>query len=136
MLIEASGSLVVSSRLTRDVVLLPAAARTATTSSEVQTNEYGRGVVLFLDVSAAGATGALHVRLLFVDPVSGGVTYMNGSTPNVTLVGRYVYSFYPGVSGSLGASMANLVLPRSWQAVVQHDDAASYTYSLSACVIG
>lgn len=133
--IDAAGFALVNGRTTQEVVLLASAERSAVTNTAVQFNDSGRGLVVFLDVSAVSGTGGLHPRLMMVDFLSGNTALMTANPAVAATVGRFIYTWYPGVSGALGMQMQNLVLPRSWYVTVQHDDASNYTYSLSACVI-
>lgn len=122
--------------------LLASAARTALAQAPVQTNYNGRGVLLFLNVTAASGTGGLSVRLQAVDPLSGTAALANGGPTLVTATGLYAYEFYPGGLSAAPSTSAGFVvqrvscaLPRSWSAVVNVGDASSYTYSLGYAVV-
>ncbi len=116
--------------------LLASAARTATTSSPQQINYNARGIMLFLNISAASGTGGLIVRLLGIDPISGNDAELNTDITAITATGLYLFELYPG-SSSAGASGASKVnqrisasLPRTWYAKIVAGDSSSYTYSL------
>ncbi len=120
-------------------VLVPFGARTVAPAIAVQTNPNHRGVLLYLNVTAAG-TGGLTVTLRAIDPVSGTafVALLTGAL--VTGPGIYSYQMYPGLpnpAAALGAlTLAqNGALPRVWGANVAHADASAWTYSLAASLV-
>lgn len=123
-----------------EAVLLPSAARAATTDSPQQTNHAARGVVLFLRVTAASGTGGLVVRIVGVDPATGQPVVLNPDPAAVTAVGVYAYELSPGASGgTAGPGRVNQrtsgALPRAWYAQVLHGDATGYSYSLAAATV-
>ncbi len=117
--------------------LLTSATRNATTASADQINYNARGVLLFLDVSAASGTGGVRAIIDVKDPVSGNYKGPLNTTPTFrTAVGTYVYLFYPGSASAGGLEQNNqVVLPRLWRATVQHSDATNYSYSLAYCYV-
>jgi hypothetical protein len=119
--------------------LLVSAARTASTSSAVQTNVSARGVLLFLNITAASGTGGLNLIVQGIDPVSGLVAQINNQALSASKVttGLAIVSMYPGDVTAGGATLAQSggVLPRMWQATVLHADGSSYTYSLGYATV-
>jgi hypothetical protein len=118
--------------------LLASAARTATAASPDQTNHDGRGVVVFLNITAASGTGGLQVIVEGKDPVSGSYQQINATPAAVTATGFKSYVVYPGAaSGPQGdvTQTTEQVLPRTWRVRVVHGDGSSYTYSVGYAVI-
>jgi hypothetical protein len=117
--------------------LLASAARTATTSTADQTNHNARGVVLFVNVTAASGTGGLTVQPKGKDPVSGGYYRLNAPPSAITGTGLYLFEVYPGASGTGGdvAQRTAGALPRTWAVTVVHGDASAYSYSLGYALI-
>ena len=108
---------------------LPSAARTATATSDVFTNTGAKGVVVYLNVTAAGAGGGLSVRVKGVDPVSRAALEINADPTDVTATGLTTYVIYPGASAGATQSTSG-VLPRVWNVVVNAANTDSYTYSV------
>lgn len=117
--------------------LLASAARTATTSSPQQTNYNARGVIVYLNVTAASGTGGLTLQFYDVDPVSGQQYQINAAAAAITAVIGRAYVVYPAASGVASAvgQVTALPLPRTWVATVAHGDASNYTYSLGFSLI-
>lgn len=120
--------------------VLASAARTATTNSADQTNYNGRGVTVFLNVTAnPGGAETLSLKIQAKDPVSS--AYIDVADAGVLFTaanGLKALTLYPGtlaadlVSGDVGKSG---VLPRTWRAVVTHSSTGSWTYSVGSSVI-
>lgn len=120
--------------------LLASAARTGSTTSPTQTSYSGRGVLIFLDVTAASGTGGLTVKLRALDPVTGGGFHINVDPTAITATGSYGYMIYPGASSAGGGTatvkqFTPAAVPRTWNVSVVHGDASSYTYSLGYALI-
>jgi len=117
--------------------LLASAARTATVACADQVNYDAKGVLLFLDVTAASGTGGLQVRIQGRDPVIGSWRNLNAAPAAVVAVGGTIYAFYPGASTGAGdvVQATQMALPRQWRAQVTHGDATGYTYSLGYAVV-
>jgi hypothetical protein len=132
-----NGSQHEAARANVEGTLLASATRTADTATADQTNHNGRGVILFLNVTAASGTGGVRAIVQGKDPVSGTYTPSFGATPTFrTATGVYVYVYYPGAAGVGGLDQTSqTVLPRTWRALVQHGDASNYTYSLGFSAI-
>lgn len=112
-------------------VALASAARTAGINSADITNYNARGVVFFLNITAASGTGGLQVTLQAKDPMSGAYTQINVSPTAVVAAGLKYHVFYPGASGGNTTQTTGSVLPRIFRFTVLVGDATSYTYSLS-----
>jgi hypothetical protein len=111
--------------------LLASAARTAYTAAAAQTNYNARGVILHLNVTAAGA-GTLTVQLIGTDAL--GISYEIATTAAVTATSTLIA--YPGVLDADTATYGRSVtLPRTWTAAVAPSGGTSWTYSLTASVI-
>lgn len=113
------------------VTLLASAARTATTSSAIQTNHNARGVILLVSVTVAG-TGTLAPRVLDEDSLT-----TLGQFVAIATTGTYGYVVYPGATATTTglSGAASAPLPRGWFAQMVKDDASSWTYSVTAHVI-
>lgn len=118
----------------QDLTILASAARTATVDSADQTNVNGRGLHVFVDVTAVTATPTITVKIQGKDAVSG--TYydlLEGTA--LTAVATQTLKVYPGLTAVLNED-ENDILPRTWRIRVEHTDADSITYSVGASVIG
>ena len=117
--------------------LLASAARTVQTSTADQVNYNARGVVVFLRVTAAGATGGLQVAVEGKDPVSGVYYQLNASPAAVTTATGIAYVVYPGAAGAAGSvgQATSAPLPRTWRATVLVGSADAFTYSLGYALI-
>lgn len=114
-------------------VLLASASRSSAPTTSIQTNYNHRGVVVFLDVTAASGTGGLAIEIHGVDPVTGKAIKLNSNMTLITATGVYEAILYPGMSHSSGD--ANVPLPRKWQVKIYHGDGSSYTYSVGHSLI-
>lgn len=118
--------------------LLASAARTANTASAAFDGSGYKGILVFLNVSAASGTGGLNIQIQYLDPVTG--TWMNGPyAPNApkTIIGGFVAMFGPGVSvgtnANLNSSLSGdrgILMGANMRVTVLHSDASSYTYSV------
>ncbi|MBW3622702.1 MAG: hypothetical protein KY468_04755 [Armatimonadetes bacterium] len=115
---------------TQEGTALASAARTASTASSDLANASARGVLLFLDVTAAGATGGLTLRAQYKDPVSGRYVDINAAPAAVTTASTTAYVIYPGSTAG-GTQATSAPLSKTWRINVAHGDASSYTYSVS-----
>ena len=114
---------------------LASAARTVSTiTTDISSGEY-RGLILYLNVTAASGTGGLTPRLIAKDPLSGVTSVSAAASTAATTTGLRVYHFGPGVGALAGAGVgwgaAGVMLSANFQLQVLHGDASSYTYSLS-----
>ena len=122
----------------RSGTLLASAARTTSTScAEFDAAGY-RGILVFLNVSAASGTGGLIVRVEHYDPVTG--TWFSGpyvpSAPKTT-TGTLLCMFGSGIAvgsnSSVNASLTGYIgafLNSRMRVSVLASDASSYTYSV------
>lgn len=114
---------------------LTSAARSATTISANIPSDGCKGVVAYLNVTAASGTGGLTLRLISIDPLSGAVAISAAVSAAVTTTGLRVVHFGPGVGASSGAFLAGggagVMLGTQFALQVSHGDASSYTYSLA-----
>jgi hypothetical protein len=118
-------------------VLLPSAARTASTASQVFTDPDAAALRLYLTLTAVPGGAGLAVVIRGYDKASGGkVELTTGGSP-VSQVGTYAYEmcFAPDPAfGNIREAVSRPV-PYQWDALVKHFDGQSYTYSLSAEVL-
>lgn len=122
-------------RLNTEGTLLASAARTTQTTSPVQTNYNARSIIVYLDVTVAGATGGLVLKVRGRDPVTSKLFSLNIDPATVIANGKYAYVVGLGASGGGGAQQdikqsTSAPLPRQFDVYVYHVDAASYTYSV------
>jgi hypothetical protein len=109
--------------------ILSSAARTATINSADQTNRNHRGVTVYLNVTAVTATPSLVVKIQAKDPAGNYVDLLVGSA--VATVSAASYTVYPGVTETANVD-ASTPLPRDWRVRVEHGDADSATYTVTA----
>jgi hypothetical protein len=119
-------------------VLLSSGARTATTASGQQTDYLLLAVRLYLNVTAASGAGGLQPILRGYDKVSGNAVALSTGGTAITATGLYVYEFGLNVAAAAGnvKEAVSRFLPVQWDVDVVHGDGSSYTYSLSADVVG
>lgn len=114
-------------------LVLPSAARTATTKGQTFTDRWANGLRCYLNITAASGTGGLKVQVFAVDKYSGASTAIStGGTPT-TATGLYVYEL--GLSDATNSGnildCVSRPLPETWYAQVTAGDGSSYTYSLT-----
>ena len=117
---------------------LASAARTATTYAAAPiTNTNARGIMVWLNITAASGTGGLTIRVRGYDPVSGLPAIVSTNGNNYTTTGLKYLVLYPGKidQGALTNDFDSGPLPRTFDVGVQHGDASSYTYSLGYSLI-
>lgn len=115
-----------------DMALIASGAFTTTQTTPDQTNYGGRGIVVFLNVTAAG-TGSITLEIDGKDPVSG--TYYAILTGVAVIANGFtIYRVYPGLTAAANA-IASDVLPRTWRVKVTANNANPVTYSVGASVI-
>jgi hypothetical protein len=114
--------------------LLASAARTTSVLGMLLGNPSGKGIYIFVNVTAAsGTTPTLAIRLNGVDPVTG-ATYIIQTFTAITAAGEYVYLVYPAAVTAQGGITAVLVglLPQTWSIdAVIGGTTPSFTFSLS-----
>ncbi len=109
---------------------ITSAARTATLNSNDITNPNGRGLLIFLNVTAASGTGGLTLRVQAKDPVSGNYYALNAAPTAVTATGLQCYNVSVGAQSTNAAQNVGTALPRTFRINVTHGDSSSYTYSV------
>jgi hypothetical protein len=117
--------------------VLASAARTASTSgSSVDWVRY-KGVILFLNITAASGTGGLSIYPEYQDPVSASWNriYNYPSTASrITTAGLQILHLGPGIGATIGGAnqggFCAAFLSSAIRFTVNHGDASSYTYSL------
>ncbi len=123
----------------QEASLLASAARTSTTSSAAQTNRGHRGVIVWLNVTGAGAGGTILVHIQGWDPAASAWVTLN-ATPagaGAGFTGGLGMEVSPGASGGTAATAGYMIqrvgggLPRTWRVSVVHDTGNSFTYSVS-----
>ena len=115
------------------VVPFVSAARTATANSDAQKNDVGRGVVLFLEITAASGTSpTLDVKLQMRDPVANQWTDIPGAAfAQKTGTGRDSLMLYPGIAETANREISVFV-PADWRAVATLGGTSpSFTFSLA-----
>jgi hypothetical protein len=117
----------------RDITLLPSAARVAGTyNSDDQTTSFARGVILYLDITAI--TGTLDVKIQVKDTVSN--TYIDlagASFAQKSAVFHGMLSVYPGNTVSANVSIS-AHLSKVWR-VVAVIGTGPVTFSLLATAV-
>lgn len=117
---------------------LASAARTTTTqSADIDTTGF-RGIVVFLNVTAASGTGGLTMRVRGRDPVSLSFANLVSDGSAITAVSIRSLQFGGGGGASSATSGGGLLgglLPDTIRIEVSHGDASSYTYSVGYCLV-
>ena len=113
---------------------LASATRTTTTiTGDINCAGY-KGIIVYLNVTAASGTGGLTTRLIGVDPVTGATGLSVAVSAAATAIGLRVLHFGPGCgavsNAGLGGSAAGVMLGTEFQIQVIHGDASNYTYSV------
>ncbi len=119
----------------QELTLLPSAVRSATIATPDQVNYNWRGVLVWLNITAASGTGGLTLRVQGKDPASGSYFSLHAAPAAVIATGMQVYALYPGVTGGAVSQPTQIVLPRTWRVQVTHGDASSYSYSVGASLV-
>jgi len=127
-----NGSLWDRQRSNEAITVLASAARTATVSSADFVNYNGKGLTLFINVSAASATPSVVFMIEVKDPISGFYWGML-ATAAITGVGTSMLWLHPGLN-LVPNQRENLPLARTWRVTATHADADSITYSVAAVV--
>lgn len=115
-----------------EVTVLASAAQTTTQTQADQINQLCRGIVVVLNVTAAGL-GSITLEIDGKDPVSGAYyALLTGAA--VTTNGTTIYRVYPGLAAVANATASD-VLPRTWRVKVTANNANAVTYSVGAILI-
>jgi hypothetical protein len=114
---------------------LSSAARTATTITGDINCAGFKGIIVYLNVTAASGTGGLTARLFGVEPTTSAIATSAAASTAATTVGTRIFHFGPGVGTVNGATVAwgaaAVCLGSRFQIQVLHGDASSYTYSVT-----
>lgn len=97
-----------------------------------QINEYGRGIIVLLNLTAV-LSGNVTIHIQGKDYVSGQYYDLLVSTA-VAAPGNTVLTVYPGCIASNNVT-ANLPLPRTWRVVAVVNSGGNVTGTLGASVI-
>lgn len=112
--------------------IFESATRSSTVNSRKYDKEWVRGVVLFLDVSAATSTPTLDVKLQGFDPTSDQwFDVTDGAIAQQTGTGQTLFTIYPGINDS-NADQANITLPKIFRWVATFGGSGDITYSMGA----
>lgn len=124
-----------SDQTVQNITLLASASRTGQTSSATQTNYGYRGIIIYLDVTAASGTGGLTVNLNYINPLTGrSASTAIGSAR--TTASCFVCIIFPAPSlPALSGGSLTSVLPSQWNVTITVGDSSSYTYSVTADLI-
>ena len=116
--------------------VLSSADRTSSSTSPVQTNYNGRGVIVSVNVTAvSGTSPTLTIAIQGIDPVSGATYAILTASTAISATGIYTYCVYPGASGGF-TQIVSAPLPRQWQvAYTIGGTTPSFTFSVGAAVV-
>lgn len=110
--------------------LLSPAARTASVATPDQVNRNGKGVRVFIDVTAIVASPSMVATIQAKDEVSGQYVDLLSSVP-IVAVGITMLTIYPGITPAANVSLSQ-VLSRGWRVNLVNADADSITYSVTS----
>ena len=116
----------------RNIEVLPSAARTATLNSD-DLDCQGRGVHVIIDVTVDPALASVVPKIQGYDPTSGKYYDLLVGVA-ITAVGTTVLKVYPGIAAAANVAASDVV-PPVWRVRMEHADADSITYSVSAMVV-
>lgn len=119
--------------------LLPSAARTTLVGDLIPDENVAdaRGIIIFLNVTAASGTGGLTMSLKALPPgaQAGGIAFATASAA-IIATGISTLVVYPGIATAASPWTAvNSVLPPRFSLNVAVGDASSYTYSVAAFLL-
>lgn len=114
----------------RDRLLLASAARTASANSPDQENLGPLSAHILVIVTAVTSTPAVVTKIQGKD-LTTGVYYDLLVAPAISTTGTYVFKIGPGIGQSANASAADF-LPENWRVRMEHGNANSATYTVTA----
>lgn len=121
-----------------DLTIFPSAARTTSVNSADQVMEgwQGKGVRLYVDVTAVAGTPTLDIKVQGLDQASGDYYDIPGAAfPQITAVVTDILTVYPGIAETANETVSD-VLPKTWRVVATIGGTTpSFTFSLGACII-
>lgn len=120
-----------NSRQHRQITLFESAARTESVNTADFNNPTARGIILFLNITAAsGSAPTLDLKIQDRDHVSGEYTDIPGASfAQKNTTGNFALVVYPGITDSSNAAVS-MVVPRTFRIVCEISDGASFTFSL------
>jgi len=122
---------VLQASVNESCLILPLAARTATVDSDTQHNFRQRGVIVTVNVTAAGS-GSITATIQREDPAAGWVDVLASAA--LTSNAATTLTVYPGFT-AVTNSVANAVLPRRWRVRVAHNNANAITYAVGVSTL-
>lgn len=120
-------------RENRNATLFASAARTASDNSADQTNEFGKGLMLFINCTAIVSSPSVTFTIKGKDPV-GGLYYTILQSAAIVGTGLTVLRVYPGIAVAANVTASD-ILPKTWRVEAAHGNGDSITYSVAACVM-
>lgn len=120
-------------------VLLPSADRAGDTATAIQQDALALAIRLYLNVTQSPGGGGLTVVIRGYDKASGNYVEISQGGAAVTTVGTYAYEMTPYPSDAAFGNImeaTSRAVPYQWDAIVKHADGETYTYSLSAEIVG
>lgn len=112
--------------------VLAGVGATASQNSADLLNPYGRGVKVFINVTAIG-TGSVTFAIQGKDPASG-TYYTILASAAIVANGLTVLTVYPGLTAAAN-SAANDVVPRQFRVIATANNANPVNYTVGASVI-
>lgn len=130
-----TGELLNNALVNRTGTLLASAARTATVSSDDQTNLGYKGVKVFIDCTTSAATPSVTFSIQEKDPIGGDYkSILTSAAVTGAITAPVVLTVYPGCVAVTNVVL-NEPLPLTWRVTATHADTDSITYSVSYCYI-
>lgn len=121
----------------KNLTVLPLAARTASVNSDDQASSGStRGLVLVVVSTALAATPSVVFKIQGKDKLGNYYDVPGAATAAVTTAAptTTLLTVYPGLTASANA-VVNQVLPKVWRVVATAGDSDSLTYSVTANLI-
>ena len=116
--------------------LLALSARGALANSPDQINFNGKGLFIFVDVTARAAATTLQVKITGKDPVGGDyLDIWSAAVAIDTANGSFMYTIYPvGAADAAYLTTEDVIglIPRDWRLTVTPSDGNIVTYSVAA----
>ena len=117
-----------------NVVLLASAVRAANNDTPDQVNRFGRGVIVFVDVTAVPGVDTVTFTLQGRNPIRAASWYTILASAALAATGQVVLKAFPGLTAAANLTVSD-VLPYHWRVSVAHSAATNFTYSVSANII-
>lgn len=113
----------------RNIGVLPSAARTATNNSELLDSDGCKYLDLVIDITTFSA-GSLTVTVQGHDPISGKY-YTVLASAALAAAATTVLRVGPALTAAAN-TVANFAMPKKFRVLLTHADATSITYSIGA----